>query len=256
MSVNHQRYVAHFDMLGMRCLSLDKPEVAWSTLCKLSKAKEESLSKAIELTSTKSIIRDRIRSITFSDTIIIYSKSDEIEDLYAITTLCTQLFGDALKYSIPLRGGFAHGIFFTNLEHSLYAGPALVNAYTLGECAQWLGIVVDDVVAERCRKIPLQREAKDLFINWQLPLKCGHRSPMNVINWPLSLRGALQQDHLTLSRTFMRPLLNSLVHIPIWVKTKRKSIRTQLSLSIIVLLETSTAILLLDSGEIVHPLSP
>lgn len=188
MSVNHQRYVAHFDMLGMSRLSLENPEVAWSTICKLSRAKEESLNKAIELTSSKTIIRDRIRSITFSDTIVIYSKSDEIEDLYSITALCTQLFGDALKYCVPLRGGIAHGIFFTNREHSLYAGPALVNAYNLGECAQWLGIVVDDVTAERCRKIPLQREGKDIFINWQLPLKCGHKSPMNVINWPLSLR--------------------------------------------------------------------
>jgi len=188
MTVSHQRYVAHFDMLGMSRLSLDTPEVAWSTICKLSKAKEESLSKVIELTSSKTIIRDRIQSITFSDTIIIYSKSDAIEDLYAITALCTQLFGNALKYCVPLRGGIAHGLFFTNLEHSLYAGPALVNAYTIGECAQWLGIVVDDVVAERCREIPLQREGKDIVINWQLPLKCGHLSPVKVINWPLSMR--------------------------------------------------------------------
>jgi hypothetical protein len=175
-------------MLGMKHLSRKNPELAWEKLCDLWKAKKETLGKPIEMTCNNKIISDRIKTIMFSDTIIIYSKCDEKEDLLAITCLCIQLFGDALKRCVPLRGGIAHGIFRTNIECDLYAGPALVEAHDIGESAQWLGIVVDDVVAERCMEIPCQSGGKDIIISWQLPLKCGRRLPKNVVNWALSMR--------------------------------------------------------------------
>lgn len=188
MPDDHLRYVAHFDMLGMARLSLKKPDAAWSAICNLARAKEESLNLVIEITSTKTLIRDRIKSITFSDTIIVFTLRDEVEDLYAIIILCTQLFADALKYNIPLRGGISHGIFFVNFDHNLYAGPALVNAYNIGEYAQWLGIMVDETVAERCRAIPLMSGTKDAILNWPVPLKTGSTRTSHVINWPYPMR--------------------------------------------------------------------
>ena len=188
MSDNHLRYVAHFDMLGMGRLSLNNPDAAWSAICNLARAKEESLNLVIEITSTKTLISDRIKSITFSDTIIVFTLLDELEDLYAIILLSTQLFADALKYNVALRGGIAHGTFFVNFEHNLYAGPALVNAYNISESAQWLGIRVDETVAARCRAIPLMSGTKDAILDWPVPLKDGNTIKAPVINWPYPMR--------------------------------------------------------------------
>lgn len=84
------------------------------------------MSLELELTDTGEVVRDRVTSFTFSDTIVAFSFGDTPADLRAIVILVTELFMKALHYSIPLRGGIAHGRFMFNFDHNLFVGPALV----------------------------------------------------------------------------------------------------------------------------------
>lgn len=178
------RYVAHLDMLGMSELAIRDPDLAWAVLSKLSLAKEERLGLQIERLDTHEVIRDRVTSFTFSDTIIVFSRSDESADGHAMILLVTELFTKALHYSVPLRGGIAHGRFMFNLDHNLFAGPALVKAYRLSEEAQWLGIRVDEAVAERAAAIPIRSDrGRNAVITWPVPIKSGESEFSNVIDW-------------------------------------------------------------------------
>jgi len=89
-------------------------------------------------------------------------------------------------YCVPLRGGIAHGRFAFNLDHYLFSGPALVDAYELGESSQWLGISLDDKVAEAVMKLPIGRSTrgKEMVVNWEVPCKNGSIENRMVINWP------------------------------------------------------------------------
>jgi hypothetical protein len=183
-NVVEHRYVAHLDMLGMSALVMRDPDLAWNTLSKLTVAKQERLGLSFERIDTGQVIQDRVHAFTFSDTIVAYSQSDGTADLLAMVLGVGELFYRALYFGIPLRGGIAHGRFMFNLEHNLFAGPALVEAYRLGEDAQWLGLRVDSEVAQRASAIPIRSErGQPIVIPWSVPAKDATPRNSMVIDW-------------------------------------------------------------------------
>ncbi len=185
MRAKDTRYVAHFDMLGMSELVLRDVDQAWGALSDLAQAKEEILGLEIEVLSKKLKIRDRVWTFMFSDTVILFTLGEEPEDLYAVVVLCTELFSRSLQKCVPLRGGIAHGVFRFNLDWELFAGPSLVEAYNLGERTQWLGIVIDPIVAERATALSLEvTPGLSAIDEWKVPMKTGSRERRHVINWP------------------------------------------------------------------------
>lgn len=178
------RYVAHFDILGMSRLTLKNPDLAWSTLSHLAIANQERLNIAFELNNIRHEMRERVYTFTFSDTIVAFTKSDSVEDLYSITIYAMEVFARALFRGVPLRGGVSHGKFVFNLDMNLFSGPALVNAYHLGECAQWIGLVVDETVATRIKNVPMKAGGADIAVTWCVPQKNLSVRNMNALNWP------------------------------------------------------------------------
>jgi hypothetical protein len=184
------RFVAHFDMLGMKALTKRDPELAWQKLSALTKARQERLSIGIERLDTREYIQDQVRAFTFSDTIVLFSKSDTQNDAMAITIIATELFVRSLQYCVPLRGGIARGQFAFNLGLNLFSGPALVDAYELGESSQWLGISFDAAAAEAVLALPIARSmrGRSMVVDWEVLCKGGRRENRKVINWPESNR--------------------------------------------------------------------
>ena len=96
-----------------------------------------------------------------------------------------------------MRIGIAHGLFVFNGDEGLFVGPPLVQAYRLGEEAQWIGAVVDDVVAERMGELSpkfLSGDGLPLLVDWQVPIKTSaeagtaSREARHVLAWPRSHR--------------------------------------------------------------------
>jgi hypothetical protein len=185
MQNKDDRFVAYFDMIGMKEAILRNQEIAWVALSDLYAAKERIYEISIEVVSTGHFIRDRVRTFIFSDTIIIFTRSDKPEDLYSILILSSELFSNSLHRCVPLRGGIAHGQFFFNLDHSLFLGAPLIRAYQIGEEAQWAGITVDEAIFQRSKTIPLKTaENTDPIIPWAVPLKERKTKLGYVLNWP------------------------------------------------------------------------
>jgi hypothetical protein len=87
-----------------------------------------------------------------------------------------------------MRGAITHGTFMMNTVANIFSGPALVEAYRLGEEGQWLGITVNDVVAQRSAAANLESSpGVPMICRWNLPTKSGH-SERAVINWPACFR--------------------------------------------------------------------
>lgn len=180
------RFVAHFDMLGMAALTKRDPDLAWQKLTDLRFAHEERLNLVIERVDTNELIVNQIQTFTFSDTIIAFSKGSTENDALAIFTLTTELFSRTLHDCVPIRGGIAHGRFAFNFELNLFSGPALVDAYELGESSQWLGIVVDEHTAEVVSKLLIGKSprGRDLIVPWNVPCKGNALRQRMVVNWP------------------------------------------------------------------------
>lgn len=188
----HQRFVAHIDVLGMSGLVARDPELAWQLLSKLVEARKEAHATEITFIDTAERIAtpDQVQAVTFSDTVVLFTKGAQLNDLRTILIMATQLLSKALHLCVPVRIGVSVGTFFFNLTESMYAGPALIDAYHLGEKAQWIGITTSEEVYRRSIEAKLQSGTSDIVIPTQIPVYGGHNNGY-AVNWPLVLRNSI-----------------------------------------------------------------
>jgi hypothetical protein len=188
--VAKDRYVAHVDMLGMSGLTRKNPKLAWEAVSKIAQAKEKVFGLSYTVGGRDVIVKNHVAAFTFSDTIILFTKSDDAEDLRAILTVCLELIAQVLHGSIHVRIGVAYGQFVFNGDAGLFVGPPLVEAYRLGESAQWIGAVLDEAVAERARKLQPEffSESFPLVVDWDVPVKSDGTESHAVLSWPRSHR--------------------------------------------------------------------
>jgi hypothetical protein len=196
--VARPRYVAHVDMLGMSGLTVHNPTLAWAAVSKMTEAKKKVISYSLTVDDHNVVVSEHVAAFTFSDTILLFTKGEEPDDLRALLTVCLELFAQVLHGSIPVRMGVAHGVFVFNHEEGLFVGPPLVEAYKLGEEAQWIGALVDSTVAQRSSELRPEflSDGLPLVVNWRVPVKTSARTSRvsrrqrSVLNWPRSHRGS------------------------------------------------------------------
>jgi hypothetical protein len=189
------RYVAFFDMLGFKEAIRKDLDEAWGALEDLRVSMEGALNFYTKTNQNIIFTRigtdDRTMAINFSDSILIFTKEDTVEDLHRILIASAGFFGKSLHRCIPLRGGISYGAFNFNFEKNLFCGPPLIRAYELGQSAQWSGIIIDDEVAEHYHKNPIKSSAKLAIEQRIVPIKdvCKTRKEkLWVFNWPLVFR--------------------------------------------------------------------
>lgn len=187
--LQHQRFVAHIDVLGMSALVAKNAELAWRLLSSLVEARNDVHQTEITFLDTTERIAapSQVHAVTFSDTIVLFSKGNSLTDLRLIVIMTTELLNNALHLCVPIRAGIAVGTFFFNLEESMYAGPALIEAYHLGEEAQWSGIVASEKVHRRAADCKFQSGSSDVVVRSNIPIEGGTRDGY-AINWPAIMR--------------------------------------------------------------------
>lgn len=188
-----QRYVAHLDILGMRTLTTRDHHEAWEMLSALEIALTTSKMATIVSESFDEPIHipEMVKSVAFSDTIVLYSNADSPRDFHAIFTAVVNLFSKALHLRVPIRIGISKGIFYADEQRSMYAGPALIEAYDIGEASQWLGIVLSASVAKDAIIQNLRKGTSNIVVDWDVPTKNG-TVKASVANWPVALEDSFK----------------------------------------------------------------
>lgn len=179
------RFVAHLDILGMSSIVERDADAAWDLLTDLVAVRDKTSSYELEFLETEERIAtsDAICSVTFSDTILLFTKGSSDTDLRCMIVLVTEIFHKALCKCVPIRAGISFGKFYFNFDKSMYAGPALIDAYRIGESAQWLGIALSESVKKRAVALNMTTGKSKVIVPWSLPLRDGTK-PCSVINWP------------------------------------------------------------------------
>jgi hypothetical protein len=78
----------------------------------------------------------------FSDTFILFSKNDSLQDFTLLEQAGRLFFQRLILAEIPVRGALSHGELYSNLERNIFIGEALIEAYEYGEKQNWLGFVL------------------------------------------------------------------------------------------------------------------
>jgi len=173
--MNKERYVAIFDILGISSLTRTDQNRAIAMVRDFYDIVVNHVGKlAIEIVASNEIIIDRIEKILFSDTVIIFTKDNSEKDLYAIVTLCGELFGQSLHRCIPIRGGIAFGNLFYDNQTGIICGKPLVEAHELEKTSKWLGISVTENVAQKAQKKNIKTgNDQNSIIDWNIPVCLG-----------------------------------------------------------------------------------
>ena len=200
MTTSHRRYVAHLDILGMSAIMSRDPEEAWSMLSALVDARDSSTNVTIEFMGLSEPIHvpEHVKAVTFSDTVFLFTRGDTEADLRALTIVVGQMFSNSLYNRVPIRIGVAKGTLFVNLERSMYAGPALIEAYHVGESSQWLGVAFAAPVGDEVASLGLvagERGAQGgkVVVPWPVPIKDSVEDLM-VLNWPALMAHQLKVE--------------------------------------------------------------
>jgi hypothetical protein len=131
-------------------------------------------------------------SHTFSDSIILISHNDTEAAALALLVYAWRARQLLLAAGLAVRGAVTHGSMYVDMEHSLFLGKALTDAYGLEQIQDWIGVAIDPSVSQRFpdlleTDIPTPRLGKCLFPRYDVPIKGGTVRSMHTLNWRWNL---------------------------------------------------------------------
>jgi hypothetical protein len=92
----------------------------------------------------------------FSDTFIIYTKSDSLEDFAHLESAARIFFQLLIIKKIPVRGCISHGNLYSQARQNIFIGPALIEAHKYGEALDWVGFCLAPSVEKELKEtLPL-----------------------------------------------------------------------------------------------------
>jgi hypothetical protein len=148
-----KRWFCYLDLLGFTTFVKDNNigsviNIYHEVLTKLSK-------------NANVVPTNRITYSWFSDTFIIYSRSDSEKEFAVIEGVGRRFFQDLVLNGIPVRGAITHGGLYSQSSKNIFVGPALIEAYLYAESQNWLGFVLTPSVFGRLKdsSIPLHERA-------------------------------------------------------------------------------------------------
>lgn len=94
----------------------------------------------------------------FSDTFIIYSRSDSLDDFAHLESAARNFFQLLLLKNIPVRGCISHGKLYSQAKQNVFIGEALIEAHIYGEALDWVGFCLAPSVEEKLKHdLPLDK---------------------------------------------------------------------------------------------------
>lgn len=180
------RFVAFIDILGFKDLiSKNSHSEIYDQLNKISKTKKflEKINNDEKLSTD--YLDAEIYIVSFSDSIVLFSKNESIENFYYFLSAVRWLFARTIVAGIPLKGGIAFGEVSLNKAEQIYFGQAIIDAYFMEEDVNYMGVVanysIDKYLKDNEKKLEKDKVNEYLF-EQKTPLKCGSLNHFNL-NW-------------------------------------------------------------------------
>lgn len=140
------RFVAFLDLLGFKDKVMRKThDKIYEELTKISKLRDLVENKSV-LKKKKRFFDSDVYVVSFSDSIVIFSKNDSFENFEYFLIALRAIFSNSIRANIALKGGFAHGEISLNKTEQIYFGQAIIDAYLMEEDVNYLGVVADSSI--------------------------------------------------------------------------------------------------------------
>lgn len=171
-----ERYVAYIDIMGFKnMVARISHQKIYELMMNIEKNK-----KFHENVKWGGRISKLVRTTTYSDSLMIYSKDESYESLHSFICTIAGLTADLFIEGIPHKGALAFGMMTLDPINSIFFGQPLIDAYLLQEELHFYGILIH-ATAEQ--KIEIIRAAKTIpFLrNYLCPLKNGSTHHLTLL---------------------------------------------------------------------------
>ncbi|MEP2937499.1 MAG: hypothetical protein ABJM06_09195 [Gilvibacter sp.] len=175
-----KRFVAFIDILGFKDLVMrNSHSHIYELLSEISK-----LRNRIDNWTDKGaerFINSELYTVSFSDSIVIFSKSDSVDDFDLFTHGVKWLFAQAIEKSIPMKGALAYGEISLNKSSQIYFGQPIIDAYLLEEEVNYFGLVMHNSIEKYFNENKENSSSNYNLSELRTPLKCGVISHLNLL---------------------------------------------------------------------------
>ena len=179
-----ERFVCFLDIMGFKDMVMrNSHESIYKMLSDFS-VKRDTLDNARGLPQPYEI--DSLKTVCFSDSIIIFTKNDTKECLELLLMAISWLFAEAIESGIPLKGAISHGKLSVNISRKIFFGQPLIDAYLLEEEVEFYGIVIHNTVEKILNKsFPSLRDI-GICKDCNVPLKPG-KIQHYILDWAYNM---------------------------------------------------------------------
>ncbi|MHC1689964.1 MAG: hypothetical protein AB9833_03940 [Bacteroidales bacterium] len=180
--IDNVRFVGFMDIMGFKDLvarkSHDDVKHMLNKMVRLNKSLENVFGKPRVIVEDRKKLESRIRSVTFSDSIMFISQDDSLEDFIQIS-IALSIFQEAsLQRGAPTKGAMSLGMLTADFDNSIFFGQPLIDAYLLQDQLKYYGIVADNKIEEyliekKRKQKPSEPKVDSAFIKLKTPFKSG-----------------------------------------------------------------------------------
>jgi len=125
-------------------------------------------------------IENILKTVIFSDSILIISKDGTKASLDYLLFACQLLLSESFKKEIPMKGAISYGNITADFDKSLFFGKALIDAYSLQEQLFIYGVALDEKAEKKVSSI--KDYMKAYCIRTKVATKSGAITHL-IVNW-------------------------------------------------------------------------
>lgn len=135
--ITSKRYVTYIDIMGFKDMVARLPHNEIYELMK----RIDSIKKHV---ASVEWIKDHaglVKTTTYSDSIILYSKDDSFESFDFLVSTTAGLINHLFIEGVPFKGAVAFGLMTLDTKMSIFFGKPLIDAYLLQEEIHFYGVL-------------------------------------------------------------------------------------------------------------------
>lgn len=183
-NTDSNRFVAFLDVMGFKDLIARRPhEEVKHLLLQMNQTRTILLDLLSKSAERGSIDDQRVRSFTFSDSILFVTKGDSIKDLFLLSVAVAICQEASIESGAPTKGAMSVGKVTADFERSVFFGQPIIDAYLLQEELFYYGVILDNKVEARLKDAVDKKNPELIynhFIRLPTPLKSGKINHFNL----------------------------------------------------------------------------
>jgi hypothetical protein len=192
-----ERFIAFFDIMGFKEMAMRHSHEEMLNILSMIKYFKDNIIQGDQY--TRHLNDDgNLKSFVFSDTIVVFTKSDTVRDAEILLAKCSHFIRMCITNKWPLKGVISFGKITIGWDDSMFFGQPIIDAYLLQEELQLYGAILDFNAEKKFKEMASESKIWDKIILYKTPMKSG-----KINHYCLKWGGGTEQEGIIKNREYV-----------------------------------------------------